>query len=187
MANHLDLDKLSGKVALTSGAVLVGVLLAVFGQVYQTGADVYTLFLNWALLIIGFVLVGNFAPLWLLLQALLNLTFFLYWDQVWTTGELPGGQILFLFNVAVRFLWEILRRWGLKWVEARWLVEITAAVALGFVTIAMLDFIFDRSELSTLTVMEWSVPILYGIALVLMLLVYMRWIHDLSIIDNGNG
>ncbi|MBV7334293.1 DUF2157 domain-containing protein [Chloroflexi bacterium TSY] len=181
-ASYLDLDKLSGKVALTSGAVFVGVLLAVFGQVYQTGADVYTLFLNWALLIIGFVLVGNFAPLWLILQALLNLTFFLYWDQVWSGSEFPGWQILFLFNVAVLVLWEILRRWGLKWLQARWLVETTAAAALSFVTIAMLDFIFDRSDLATLTLVEWSAPLLYGIALVLMVLVYMRRIHDLPIL-----
>lgn len=55
-------------------------------------------------------------------------------------------------------LWEILRRWGLKWLQARWLVETTAAAALSFVTIAMLDFIFDRSDLATLTLVEWSAP-----------------------------
>jgi uncharacterized membrane protein len=45
----------------------VGVLQAVFGQIYETGADSYVLFLIWALLIIGWVAIGGYAPLWLLL------------------------------------------------------------------------------------------------------------------------
>jgi len=43
---------LPGKAAITGAAVLVGVFLAVFGQVYQTGADAYQLFVGWALLIL---------------------------------------------------------------------------------------------------------------------------------------
>ena len=41
---------LPGKAAITGAAVLVGVFLAVFGQVYQTGAAAYQLFVGWALL-----------------------------------------------------------------------------------------------------------------------------------------
>ena len=41
---------LSGKILLLSASVLVGVFLAVFGQIYQTGADSYNLFMMWAIL-----------------------------------------------------------------------------------------------------------------------------------------
>ncbi len=43
------------------------ILLAVYGQTYQTGADPYELFFGWAILIIGWVAISRFAPLWPLL------------------------------------------------------------------------------------------------------------------------
>ncbi len=50
-AHYRGLDKFSGQVGLMSAAILIGALLAVQGQVYQTGADAYQLFLSWAILI----------------------------------------------------------------------------------------------------------------------------------------
>ena len=47
-----NLQQLPGKVLLLGASVLIGVFLAVFGQVYQTGADAYNLFTMWALLIL---------------------------------------------------------------------------------------------------------------------------------------
>src|SRR5918999_490511 len=49
------LPRVSGQIALTAAAVLVGPLLAVYGQTYQTGADPYGLFLTWALLELALV------------------------------------------------------------------------------------------------------------------------------------
>ena len=46
------LDAVAGRISLFATAFLSGILLAVFGQVYQTGADPYGLFLAWALLIL---------------------------------------------------------------------------------------------------------------------------------------
>lgn len=43
------------RVALTSASLLVGVLLALFGQVYQTGADTWQLFFTWAVLTLPWV------------------------------------------------------------------------------------------------------------------------------------
>src|SRR5689334_7721007 len=44
------LREITGRVAIFAAAVLVGPLLAVFGQTYQTGADPWGLFAVWALL-----------------------------------------------------------------------------------------------------------------------------------------
>lgn len=46
------LDRPVGQSLLIAASVLTGVLLAVFGQIYQTGADAYELFVGWALLIV---------------------------------------------------------------------------------------------------------------------------------------
>src|SRR3954466_3346385 len=55
-----------GKAILLLLSLLTGALLALAGQVYQTGADTYELFAYWAVLILPWVLVSRFSPLWLL-------------------------------------------------------------------------------------------------------------------------
>ncbi len=69
-------------VLLTGISVLVGVLFAVFGQIYQTGANAYDFFFGWTLAIAIWVFIADFAPLWLLFIVLINLTFGLYVEQV---------------------------------------------------------------------------------------------------------
>ncbi|MBC8290414.1 MAG: DUF2157 domain-containing protein, partial [Planctomycetes bacterium] len=43
-----------------------GVFLAVFGQVYQTGADEWLLFAGWAGLILPWTALSRFEALWIL-------------------------------------------------------------------------------------------------------------------------
>ena len=75
------LDSSSGRALLVSASVLVGVFLAVFGQVYQTGADVFELFRAWALLILPWTLLGGSAALWTLWWVVTNLWLGLFWSQ----------------------------------------------------------------------------------------------------------
>ena len=51
-------------IILTGASILVGVLFAVFGQIYQTGANAYDFFLGWTVFITLWVAISNFAPLW---------------------------------------------------------------------------------------------------------------------------
>src|SRR5208282_5272971 len=60
------LATLEGRIGLLAAAIFVGAWLAVFGVVFQSGKDVFFLFLAWAALISSWVLAGRFAPLWLL-------------------------------------------------------------------------------------------------------------------------
>lgn len=79
---RLGLHRLVARALLFAACVLVGVYLAVFGQIYQTGADAYELFRAWALLILLWT-VSSREPLhWLLLLAVTNLAIGLHWDQV---------------------------------------------------------------------------------------------------------
>ncbi len=86
-------------ILLTSTVLLVGVLFAVFGQVYQTGANAYDFFSGWTFAVTLWVLISNFAPLWLVFLLLINTTFFLFTDQVvqgWS--EIFVFLLLFLMN-----------------------------------------------------------------------------------------
>ena len=72
--------KLISKAALSMASILLGVLLAFYGQTYQTGADTWQLFFTWAILIIPWVVISRFPALWIFWLALINLTTVLYFQ-----------------------------------------------------------------------------------------------------------
>ncbi|MBE0446314.1 DUF4401 domain-containing protein [Psychrobacter sp. FME5] len=67
---------------LLIASVITGSLLALFGQVYQTGADTWQLFFGWAVLILPWVLIARFPALWLLWLGLINAGLMLYLDLI---------------------------------------------------------------------------------------------------------
>lgn len=60
-------------VAATAGAVLTGVLFAVHGQTWQTGADAWELFAVWSAAALGWALVSRDGAAWLLAASLASL------------------------------------------------------------------------------------------------------------------
>jgi uncharacterized membrane protein len=58
--------------ALMLATLASGAFLALFGQTYQTGADVYELFFAWALLTLPFALAGMLGALWAVWICILN-------------------------------------------------------------------------------------------------------------------
>lgn len=63
---------------LLMASVITGGLLALVGQVYQTGADSWQLFFAWAVFIIPWVLIARLPALWLLWLGLINFSFMVY-------------------------------------------------------------------------------------------------------------
>jgi len=128
-------------VILLGAAVLVGVSFAVFGQIYQTGANAYDFFLAWTLFISLWVWVGNFAPLWLLYLLLINTTVILYAEQIaqgWKEVFICG--LLFVINAMVVIFIE-------KFGRARipgWFVYTVALGAIGYATMGIVIGIFDE-------------------------------------------
>lgn len=64
--------------SLFTSCFIIGTIFAVFGQVYQTGADSYTLFINWSIFLIIPSLISSFYPLYFLLIAVLTTALILY-------------------------------------------------------------------------------------------------------------
>jgi len=136
------LNSLSAQAALLATSVLLGALLAVYGQEYQTGANAFSLFLSWAILIIPWVLLGAFAPLWLLLLVLLNLSLALYWTQVIQLDSHTAlFLLLFLFNGLAMFVWEFAYKQGV--LKGYWLGVVIFCAALTFIMIPSLNAIVD--------------------------------------------
>lgn len=139
------LELISGQSALLAAAVLVGALLAVYGQTYQTGADAFNLFLSWAILIIPWVLISAFAPLWLLLLVLFNLSLILYWGQVINPYNSTTELFLWLFllNGVAMLAWEYAHAQGVTWLQNHWLRIIIFGTTLAVLIIPTWQAIID--------------------------------------------
>jgi uncharacterized membrane protein len=127
--------------ALLGSMILLGVFLAVFGQHYQTGADAYNLFMMWALLALPWVLLGNFAPLWISWLLVVNVFIALLWQQEGLERYAPWSHSSLLLYAAVNAGLLALREWklrqGARWVRAPWvriLLMLGVIVPLGIHT-----------------------------------------------------
>jgi uncharacterized membrane protein len=133
---------------LLSAGVLVGVFLAIFGQVYQTGADSFVLFLEWAVLIFGWAIISRFRAYWVLWVLLSNLAVWLYFFR----GINADVAFVFIFapeRTMSRFLFVDLallngailaaREWavtrGVEWLKPNW-----TRIVPAFCTILPLSF-----------------------------------------------
>ena len=72
------LDTTVGRAALLAAALATGVLLALVGQVYQTGADTFELFAAWAAAIAVWVAASRQPALWLLWIAIVDVAIVLW-------------------------------------------------------------------------------------------------------------
>ena len=98
---------------LLIASIITGSLLALFGQVYQTGADTWQLFFGWALLITPWVMIARFPALWLLWLGLINACLLLYLDVAnlqlinHRLQNVSQVAILALFNFIAFYSWLI--------------------------------------------------------------------------------
>lgn len=121
-------DSKEGTVLLWAACILVGAFLAVFGQIYQTGADAYTLFAGWSVLILPWCLAGRSNLIWFTQAVLVNTTFALYWNQVVGSDLAVFALSQGALNAALAALWQRARR-GRTWM-AFGMVEALIANAL---------------------------------------------------------
>ena len=92
------------ELSLFSSSFFIGTLFAVFGQIYQTGADPYTLFRNWGIFILIFSFIEKFYPLWTLNVTVFTISGMLYmrlygnFTMICITGSII---ILFFFLIYI--------------------------------------------------------------------------------------
>lgn len=140
-----------GKLWLLSAGVLVGVFLAVFGQIYQTGADSYNLFMMWALLILPWVVISEFAVFWGLWLIISNIALSLFWTQAALPTAEANAMIfsyLILFNGLFLMLREFLCVKGTPWLQYRWTRIVLIVAILLFAFVPTIEFIGSPSSAS---------------------------------------
>jgi uncharacterized membrane protein len=135
-----------GRYALLMAFIATGALLALFGQTYQTGADVYELFLTWAVLGLAFVVAGQWSVLsaaWLLVLNVALLLFFGWrpgggwlWTvfSPWDASETMQLLAPTVLNLALWSLAEYGRRARWIGITPRWVSRLALACAFGFMT-----------------------------------------------------
>jgi uncharacterized membrane protein len=170
-------DTVASKVSLLVATITLGVLLALYGQTYQTGADPWQLFFNWALLMLPWALISRFPAIWIVWVVLINISIVLYhqtfrgafWIMFGPTGML---WMVFFFNTLVLSVWELLAtRWN--WLSERWAIRLLAVGSGCSLTGLVLNAIFDRNYVFDFSGLVWLVW------LALMYLVYRKIRPDL--------
>jgi uncharacterized membrane protein len=128
---RIETHTLLSQISLTSAFILLGALMAYFGQTYQTGADPWQLFFNWALLGLPWVIISRFSPLWMMFLALLNISLVFYHDAL--GAILPFGinkdesllWCLLILNNMSLVLWELCRT-QYSWLNQSWVGRLLA-------------------------------------------------------------
>jgi len=118
---YYSLQRISGQVLLLSASVLVGIFMAVYGQIYQTGADAYQLFMMWSLFTLGWTIISNFSAQWIFWLVITNMFVALWWTQ----AALPTREMEFMIftylavlNGVALALREYFKEY--EWLRVRW-------------------------------------------------------------------
>ena len=175
---------LAGRLALLVASLLVGALMAFFGQTYQTGADAWQLFFYWALFITPWVVISQFSTLWLVWLSLLNLSLVLYFDIFHSVFGLFSDSnnslfwCLFWFNTLALIIWEMFSQKMVALTE-RWPQRILAVISGWAITTLVIYAIVEESENAFSPSITWLVWIC------LFMWVYRRRSTDLFMLAGG--
>ncbi|WP_282609095.1 DUF2157 domain-containing protein [Pelagibius sp. Alg239-R121] len=146
-AYYYKLERISGQILLLSASVLTGVFMAVFGQIYQTGADAYQLFMMWSVLTFGWTVISNFAAQWVFWLAITNIFLVLWWDQAALPEPDMAGMIFFfvmLLNTVALVLREVYLNWKkAEWLDRRWVRLLIVLAVLVPATWPVVMLIFE--------------------------------------------
>ena len=146
------LHRPAGKALLVAASVLTGVLLAVIGQVYQTGADAWELFAAWTVLVLPWVLASRSSIHWFLWGMLALTALSTYGGQVLVPlGSIAAGNFTAVIGaVAIGFLvvYELAVRLGITWLAERWLRVSLALIGLAILLGPAIGFVLDGDEMA---------------------------------------
>ena len=159
------------RACLFGAALTTGAVLALVGQTYQTGADIWQLFAGWALLMLPWVLISRSAACWGLFWLVFNLALLRYFAHYphWPLSA-PGLLALAGGNLLLLLVFEL---WGGRLFPqaGRSLPRLAAFALLSALTLGGCGSWWEEGFQSLLLalVLAW----LIGIPL------YLRWRRDL--------
>lgn len=172
----------AGKVSILFATICLGVLLALYGQTYQTGADPWQLFFSWAMLMLPWAIIGRCSAIWVIWVMLLNISLILYYQTFGGIFRFMSGSetevlwLAFILNTLLLISWELVAAtW--HWMSERWPLRLLATAGGVPLTWLALHSIFDNG--SPLPGIVWS------IWLAAMYVIYRRTRLDLFMLAGG--
>lgn len=130
--------------ALLAGAFATGGLLALVGQIYQTGADTSVLFGAWALAMLPWALAGTSPILWLLWTAVLSLAAWIAvssYDLAFIPVRVDPTLAVAGVALTVLAVWELAAR-RIDWLDTRLGPRCVAALAIAMLSGHAVDVSF---------------------------------------------
>ncbi|WP_158598356.1 GDYXXLXY domain-containing protein [Falsibacillus albus] len=98
LERHLFLSRWT----MVAGAVSFGISVGLIGQIYNSHADSYWLFLIWLLPALIFSIVTKYQPFYIMSFILANLAFAFYYDpQGYSIDWVPWKEFILLFSAAI--------------------------------------------------------------------------------------
>lgn len=165
------LNSTAGSLGLLACGILGGALMAVYGQVYQTGANAWELFRSWAIFLIPLTLLGRQAGLWFTLWLVSSLWGIFYLGQradALHDNTAMANITLYqcLAQTAFFVLWEAAARFfsgpRFPFLNTRWLPRLIGVALLSFLTFIVCLIITREAS-------EFGYPVIYsGLYLALM-------------------
>lgn len=169
------------RVAMLALGLSFGGLFALYGQIYQTGADSWELFRAWTLVLLPLALIGRQNALWFCTWVIANLTFQLYYasravslfDDVMLTHFSWLADTTLYAYFAIQGILLILRetlseRAARKdphsWLARRWMPRVMAAYLLMTITPAAAETVsyWGSEYASKIALLIWAVTLLVG-------------------------
>ena len=136
------------KLGLTAISVLVGIAWAVFGQIYQTGADAYDFFFGWTLFVTAWVAISSFPFLWLFYLLLINITAILFIEQTQSRWDQDSMFLLVCsINTIALVIWEyVIKGDRSDWVHVL-CIRLIGVVVIYALTMTVFMAIFDFEDI----------------------------------------
>jgi len=184
LALAVGIRRAGGQVLLIGASVLAGTLLAVIGQVYQTGADAYQLFALWAFVIVPWVVASRSAAHWLVWLVIAYLAADLYAYQVLLPREtvtiVQVNSVLALTLCAVLALREWRVRAGGDWLGAHWTRLTLVFFTLLLVFAHAVVYVFGATS-------EWIGAIGFAMIVAAFAMTYVRLLPDFAAVAVTTG
>ena len=151
-----------GQTLGVAASFLLGVLLALIGQTYQTGANAWTLFALWSALILPWVLLSRFSPQWALWLAVTNIALYFFIEQTLNLGR-GDAALLPLAHALLNGVFFILflgTRSSLSWLQNPWTLRLFHLALVANLCLLTITLIFEsRTEpLLGLIIATLSIP-----------------------------
>jgi len=178
-----------GHAALLLATLLTGGMLALFGQSYQTGADVHELFFTWAALSLPFALASSSGALWALWWCVLNVGLALlcgwlgsshvFWRLL--DGRGIGHASLLMLPCVVNFaaaaLFSAMANTRFSAAAPVWLVRLLTSFGMAYGTAACMDVLIGRGLWNPLSEAASSqgTPVMLGFALICAAIAVLTW------------